>query len=150
MTPLAGLRVLDFSKVLAGPLCAQWLGDLGAEVTKIEPPGGGDDTRGWPPFRGGVGAVFLSANRNKRSLTLDLKSAEGRAAVQRLVAQADVLIEILRHRRGRAPGHRRAGDARAATPASSTARSPASAAPGRSRTGSATTSSCRPSAASWR
>jgi crotonobetainyl-CoA:carnitine CoA-transferase CaiB-like acyl-CoA transferase len=93
MTPLAGLRVLDFSKVLAGPLCGQWLGDLGAEVTKIEPPVGGDDTRGWPPFRGGVGAVFLSANRNKRSLALDLKTDAGREAARRMVAQADVLIE---------------------------------------------------------
>ena len=93
MTPLAGIRVLDFSKVLAGPLCGQWLGDLGAEVTKIEPPKGGDDTRGWPPFRGGVGAVFLSANRNKRSLALDLKTEAGRDAARRMVAQADVLIE---------------------------------------------------------
>ncbi len=93
MTPLAGVRVLDFSKVLAGPLCAQWLGDLGAEVTKIEPPRGGDDTRGWPPFRDGVGAVFLSANRNKKSLTLDLKTGAGRDAALRMVAQADVLVE---------------------------------------------------------
>lgn len=93
MTPLAGLRVLDFSKVLAGPLCAQWLGDLGADVVKIESPKGGDDTRGWPPFRGGVGAVFLSANRNKKSLTLDLKTEAARDAARRMVAQADVLIE---------------------------------------------------------
>lgn len=93
MTPLAGLRVLDFSKVLAGPLCAQWLGDLGADVTKIEPPNGGDDTRGWPPFRGGGGAVFLGANRNKISLTLDLKTEAARQAARRMVAQADVLIE---------------------------------------------------------
>lgn len=93
MTPLTGLRVLDFSKVLAGPLCGQWLGDLGAQVTKIEPPKGGDDTRGWPPFRGGVGAVFLSANRNKQSLALDLKTDAGQAAARRMVAQADVLIE---------------------------------------------------------
>ena len=92
MTPLAGIRVLDFSKVLAGPLCAQWLGDLGAEVTKIEPPNSGDDTRGWPPFRGGVGAVFLSANRNKESLALDLKTEAARAAARRMVAQADVLM----------------------------------------------------------
>lgn len=92
MTPLAGLRVLDFSKVLAGPLCAQWLGDLGADVTKIEPPHG-DDTRGWPPFRGGVGAVFLASNRNKKSVILDLKTEAGREAARRMVAQADVLIE---------------------------------------------------------
>jgi crotonobetainyl-CoA:carnitine CoA-transferase CaiB-like acyl-CoA transferase len=93
MKPLTGIRVLDFSKVLAGPLCGQWLGDMGAEVVKIEPPSGGDDTRGWPPFRGGEGAVFLSANRNKRSLALDLKTAGGQAVAQRMAARADVLIE---------------------------------------------------------
>jgi crotonobetainyl-CoA:carnitine CoA-transferase CaiB-like acyl-CoA transferase len=93
MTPLTGIRVLDFSKVLAGPLCGQWLGDLGAEVVKVEPPGTGDDTRGWPPFRGGEGAVFLSANRNKRSLVLDLKTPAGQAAARRMAAQADVVIE---------------------------------------------------------
>ena len=81
MKPLTGIRVLDFSKVLAGPLCGQWLGDLGADVIKIEPPGTGDDTRGWPPFRGGEGAVFLSANRNKRSLALGLKTPAGQAAM---------------------------------------------------------------------
>ncbi|MDO9713722.1 CaiB/BaiF CoA transferase family protein [Paracraurococcus lichenis] len=97
MTPLKGIRVLDFSKVLAGPLCGQWLGDLGADVVKIEPPGSGDDTRGWPPFRTGgevrVGAVFLSANRNKRSLALDLKTEAGQAAARRMAAEADVVIE---------------------------------------------------------
>src|SRR3954447_12815529 len=93
MTPLAGLRVLDFSKVLAGPLCGQWLGDLGAEVFKIEPPGVGDDTRGSPPFRAGEGAGFLSPNRNKRSLVLDLKTPEGQATARRMAAQADIVIE---------------------------------------------------------
>ncbi|NOG72095.1 CaiB/BaiF CoA-transferase family protein [Roseicella sp. DB1501] len=97
MTPLAGLKVLDFSKVLAGPLCGQWLGDLGADVVKVEPPGTGDDTRGWPPFREGpggrAGAVFLAANRNKRSLALDLKTPEGQAAARRMAAEADVVIE---------------------------------------------------------
>ena len=97
-TPLQGLKVLDLSKVLAGPLCAQYLGDMGAEVIKIEPPEGGDETRHWPPFRTGsdggrTGTVFLSANRNKRSLAVDLRSAAGRAVVQRLAAQADVVIE---------------------------------------------------------
>ena len=92
MTPLTGIRVLDFSKVLAGPLSAQWLGDLGAEVIKIEPPDG-DDTRGWPPFRGGEGAVYLASNRNKKSLVLDLKTEAGQAAARRMVAQADILIE---------------------------------------------------------
>ncbi|MCB4825359.1 CaiB/BaiF CoA transferase family protein [Roseicella aerolata] len=97
MKPLQGIRVLDFSKVLAGPLCGQWLGDLGADVVKIEPPGTGDDTRGWPPFREGpgvrAGAVFLSANRNKRSLALDLKTETGQQAARRMAAEADVVIE---------------------------------------------------------
>lgn len=94
--PLAGLRVLDLSKVLAGPLCAQYLGDMGADVIKVETPGPGDETRHWPPFReaagGQTGAVFLSANRNKRSVTLDLGSETGREAVRRLAARADVVI----------------------------------------------------------
>lgn len=94
--PLNGLRVLDLSKVLAGPLCAQFLGDMGADVLKVESPGAGDETRHWPPFRqaGGerAGAVFLSANRNKRSIELDLGSAEGREVVERLVARSDVVI----------------------------------------------------------
>jgi len=91
--PLEGIRVLDFSKVLAGPQCAQYLGELGAEVTKIEPLRGGDDTRAWPPFADGEGTIFLSANRNKRSLAIDLKSPEGRAVCQRLAARADVVLE---------------------------------------------------------
>ena len=90
--PLTNIRVLDFSKVLAGPLCSQYLADLGAEVIKVEPPGG-DDTRKWPPFEGEEGTVFLAVNRNKRSLALDLKTADGLAIVQRLAAAADVVIE---------------------------------------------------------
>ena len=94
--PLDGLKVLDLSKVLAGPLCAQYLGDMGADVIKIETPGQGDETRHWPPFRDAgqdkTGAVFLSANRNKRSLCLDLKSGQGRAVVYRLAKWADVAI----------------------------------------------------------
>lgn len=90
---LAGVRVLDLSRVLAGPLCSQYLADMGAEVIKVEPAEGGDETRGWPPFRDGEGAVFLSLNRNKRSLALDLKRAEGRAVVHRLAARSDVVIE---------------------------------------------------------
>jgi crotonobetainyl-CoA:carnitine CoA-transferase CaiB-like acyl-CoA transferase len=93
VTPLAGIRVLDLTKVLAGPLCTQYLGDLGAEVIKVEPCQIGDDTRRWPPFRGETGAVFLSCNRNKRSLALDLKSEPGRAIVHKLAARADVVIE---------------------------------------------------------
>ncbi len=93
MTPLTGLRVLDLTKVLAGPLCTQYLGDMGAEVIKVEPCGIGDDTRRWPPFRGETGAVFLSCNRNKRSLAVDLKTVDGQAIVHKLAARADVVIE---------------------------------------------------------
>ncbi|MGE8688874.1 MAG: CaiB/BaiF CoA transferase family protein [Achromobacter sp.] len=92
MDALQGLRVVDFSKVLAGPLCTQYLGDMGAEVIKVEPPKG-DDTRRWPPFKGEDGTVFLSVNRNKRSVALDLKSPEGREAAQRLIATADIVVE---------------------------------------------------------
>lgn len=95
-TPLAGLRVLDLSKVLAGPLCAQYLGDMGADVIKVEAPRGGDETRGWPPLRSGgdtqTGAIFLSANRNKRSLAVDLSSESGQAVIHRLAIWADVVI----------------------------------------------------------
>lgn len=93
MQALQGIRVLDFSKVLAGPMCTQSLAGLGADVIKIEGRDSGDDTRGWPPFREGDGAVFLSANRGKRSLALDLKSAQGRAVVHRLVERADIVVE---------------------------------------------------------
>ncbi|WP_106420115.1 CaiB/BaiF CoA transferase family protein [Salinicola tamaricis] len=94
--PLAGLRVLDLSRVLAGPWCTQQLADLGAEVIKIERPGRGDDTRAWgPPWLPGTqeSAYFLSANRGKRSVAIDLADPEGQALVRRLAACADVLIE---------------------------------------------------------
>jgi formyl-CoA transferase len=92
--PLDGIRVLDLSKVLAGPLCAQYLGDLGAEVIKVEALGQGDETRGWPPFPApGLGTVFLSANRNKRSIAIDMKSEKGRALVHEMARSADVAIE---------------------------------------------------------
>lgn len=92
--PLNGIRVLDLSKVLAGPLCAQYLGDLGAEVIKVETVGQGDDTRWWPPFpAAGLGTTFLSANRNKRSIAIDLKTAKGREIVHALAKSADVAIE---------------------------------------------------------
>jgi crotonobetainyl-CoA:carnitine CoA-transferase CaiB-like acyl-CoA transferase len=94
--PLSGIRVLDLSKVLAGPLCAQYLGDMGADVIKVEAPEQGDETRRWPPFReageNSTGAVFLSANRNKRSLCLDLKTPPGREVIYRLAKWADVAI----------------------------------------------------------
>jgi len=92
MNTLDGIRVVDFSKVLAGPLCTQYLADMGAEVVKVETVNG-DDTRRWPPFRDGEGTVFLSANRNKRSLALDLKHERGREVVYRLLAGADVVVE---------------------------------------------------------
>ena len=93
MTPLAGTRVLDLTKVLAGPLCTQYLGDLGADVIKVEPCEIGDETRRWPPFRGETGAIFLSCNRNKRSIAVDLKTPAGRGIVHRLAAGSDVVIE---------------------------------------------------------
>src|SRR5579884_1702258 len=95
--PLAGVRVLDASRVLAGPFCGQILGDLGAEVLKVERPGTGDETRGWgPPFAGALSAYFLSCNRNKRSLTLDLAHSEGRRLFHELARRSDVLLENFR------------------------------------------------------
>lgn len=92
--PLADLRVLDLSRVLAGPYCTQLLGDYGADVIKVEEPGGGDGTRGWgPPWLGDQSAYFLCANRNKRSITVNLKAPEGSAVIQQLAAVSDVLIE---------------------------------------------------------
>jgi crotonobetainyl-CoA:carnitine CoA-transferase CaiB-like acyl-CoA transferase len=96
--PLAGVRVVDASRVLAGPYLAMLLGDLGADVVKIEKPDGGDQTRAWgPPWVGDeahrVSAYFVSANRNKRSAAIDLKRPEGRAAFARLLGGADILVE---------------------------------------------------------
>lgn len=92
--PLSGLRVLDFTRVLSGPLCTQLLGELGADVIKVESTDCGDETRGWPPFYPeGTGSVFLSVNRNKRSLALDLKTEEGREIIHALAADCDVAIE---------------------------------------------------------
>lgn len=95
--PLHGIRVLDLSRVLAGPYCTMFLGDLGAEVVKIEQPGLGDDTRSWgPPFQGGESAYFLCVNRNKRSVTLDLRTPDGIGLLRRLALEADVLMENFR------------------------------------------------------
>ena len=92
--PLQGLRVIDLTRVMTGPYATMMLGDLGADVIKIEQPGKGDDTRGWgPPFIEGEASYYLSVNRNKRSLALDLKSDLGREALWRLIDTADVLIE---------------------------------------------------------
>ena len=95
--PLEGIVVADFSRVLSGPWCTMTLGDLGADVIKIERPGAGDETRGWgPPFAGGESAYYLSTNRNKRSVELDLARADHRDAAGRLVKRADVVIENFR------------------------------------------------------
>lgn len=93
MHPLDGIRVIDMTEALAGPFCTMLLGDLGADVIKIERPGVGDMARGWaPPRVNGESAYFLSINRNKRSITLDLKQAEAQAILHRLVADADVFV----------------------------------------------------------
>lgn len=94
--PLKGLRVLDLTRVLAGPTCTQMLGDLGAEVIKIERPGAGDDTRGFaPPVMPGTeeSAYFIGVNRNKRSVTLDIATKEGQAIAKQLLADTDILVE---------------------------------------------------------
>jgi crotonobetainyl-CoA:carnitine CoA-transferase CaiB-like acyl-CoA transferase len=104
MQPLEGIRVLDLSRAMAGPFCTMMLGDLGADVIKLERPGLGDESRGWgPPFVGkpygpypGESAYFLSANRNKRSITVNLKSPDGRAIVRRLVLECDAFVENFR------------------------------------------------------
>jgi formyl-CoA transferase len=91
---LEGLHVLDLTRILAGPLCTQMLGDLGADVIKVEPPGAGDDTRTWgPPFVNGESAYFLGVNRNKRSLTLNMAVKSGQEILARLVKSSDVLVE---------------------------------------------------------
>ncbi len=93
-TALQNLRVLDMSRVLAGPWAGQLLGDYGADVVKVERPGSGDDTRQWgPPWLGGESAYFLSTNRNKRSITVDLSTAHGQQVIRDLAGKADVLLE---------------------------------------------------------
>ncbi|MBO0587858.1 CoA transferase [Sporosarcina sp. E16_8] len=91
------IRVLDLSRVLAGPYCTMILGDLGAEVIKVESPGGSDETRKWgPPFENGVSAYYLSANRNKKAITVDLKSEDGVEIIKELIRESDVLINNFR------------------------------------------------------
>src|SRR5215216_1990914 len=97
MTPLDGILVADFTRVLAGPLAAMLLGDLGADVIKVERPDGGDDTRAWgPPYRGDEATYYLGLNRNKRSLALDLGDPGDVALARELAGRADVLIESFR------------------------------------------------------
>ncbi|MEW9855297.1 CaiB/BaiF CoA transferase family protein [Novosphingobium sp. M1R2S20] len=94
--PLAGVRVIDFTRVLAGPAASLALADLGAEVFKIEPPGTGDETRTFPPIRDGESHYYLAVNRGKKSIVVDLKSPEGLALVKDLAAKCDVLVENYR------------------------------------------------------
>lgn len=94
--PLRGIRVIDLTRVLAGPFCSMMLGDMGCEVIKVEEPGKGDDTRSWPPFSGGEATYFMAVNRNKRSLTLNLKAPAGIAILRKLVRKSDVVIENFR------------------------------------------------------
>ena len=96
MPPLNGIRVVDLTRVVAGPYCTMMLGDMGAEVLKIEEPGHGDDTRAWGPYLNGHSSFYLQLNRSKKSVALDLKTADGAAALRDLLATADVLIENFR------------------------------------------------------
>jgi crotonobetainyl-CoA:carnitine CoA-transferase CaiB-like acyl-CoA transferase len=97
MRPLDGIRVVDLTRVLSGPYCTMQLGDLGAEVIKVERPGEGDDTRAFaPPYQGDQAAYFLSVNRNKKSITLDMKSERGKEVLWRLIETSDVLVENFR------------------------------------------------------
>jgi crotonobetainyl-CoA:carnitine CoA-transferase CaiB-like acyl-CoA transferase len=95
--PLAGLLVADLTQNIAGPYCTQVLGDMGAHIVKVERPERGDDARAWaPPYSGRESATFMSVNRNKRSLAVDMKAPEGRAIIERLIGRADVLVQSLR------------------------------------------------------
>ena len=95
--PLAGIRVVELAHVMAGPVCGRMLADMGADVVKVEPPGGGDPTRAFaPPRMGGDSAAFVMMNRNKRGMVIDLKAESGRQAARRLLARCDVVIENFR------------------------------------------------------
>jgi crotonobetainyl-CoA:carnitine CoA-transferase CaiB-like acyl-CoA transferase len=96
MAPLDGIKVIDLTRVLAGPFCTMLLGDMGAEIVKIEEPGSGDESRGWAPFVDGWSSYFLGVNRGKKSVALDLKTPQGAAALRALIARADVLVENFR------------------------------------------------------
>src|SRR6185503_4478489 len=97
MKPLDDLFVVDLSRILSGPVCTMLMGDMGADVVKVEPPPLGDDSRQWgPPFVGGISTYFHSINRNKKSLGLDLKTSDGREILWKLIERADVVIENFR------------------------------------------------------
>jgi len=92
--PLKGIKVLDLSKVLAGPWCTMTLGDLGADIWKIEHPVRGDDTRAWtPPSKNGVSTYYMCANRNKSSIAVDMKTSEGQEIIRELAKEADIIVE---------------------------------------------------------
>ena len=130
--PLAGVRVLEAARVLAGPLCGQILGDLGAEVVKVERPGQGDETRTWgPPFVGELSAYFLSCNRNKQAVALDLARPEGLAIFHDLVRRSDMLLENFRSASAERLGVASGQTARPQSAAGRSARSPGLAEPGR-------------------
>ncbi|GIY66472.1 succinate--hydroxymethylglutarate CoA-transferase [Caerostris extrusa] len=102
--PLTGIRILDMTRILAGPFCTMILGDLGAEIIKIESPDGGDESRNWgPPFINGESAYFLSVNRNKKSIAIDIKAAQGRDLIKKIAINSDVFycsaFNILFHNR---------------------------------------------------
>ena len=94
--PLKGIRVLDLSRVLAGPFCSMTLSDLGAEIIKVEIPGTGDDTRTFPPFINGMSSYYLSVNRGKKSITMDLKNPDAVEAFKRIASKSDVILENFR------------------------------------------------------
>ena len=110
MKALEGVRVLDLTRALAGPYCSMMLGDYGADVVKIELPGDGDDTRKWgPPFIGEESAYFLSVNRNKRSVTLNLRHPSGKQLFMDMAKDADVVLGELHPGGGGPAGHRLPG-----------------------------------------
>jgi hypothetical protein len=149
--PLTGLKVVELARILAGPWAGQLLADLGADVVKVERPGTGDDTRQWgPPFApDGAAAYFHACNRGKRSLAIDIATAEGQAQVRALASEADVLIENFKV--GGLPATASIIlPSQRSIPASSTARSPASARTDPMHSGPATISSSRPWAAPCR
>lgn len=92
-SPLEGLMILDMSRFLSGPFCTMLLGDMGAQVIKVEPPGAGDDTRSWAPFIGGQGTYFLSTNRNKKSICVDTRQKQGMDVLKRMINRCDVFVE---------------------------------------------------------
>ena len=141
--PLSGIRVIDLTRILAGPFCTMLLADMGADVVKVEAPGIGDPLRPQGAMRDGLSWYFAGFNRNKRSLSLNLRSEEGKAVLARLIAGGDVLVENYRPGVLEADGVRRGAAARNSTPTSSTPISAASARPAPIATGPPSTLSRR-------